>query len=63
MQMARRLELGYTPAFRFIHADEELNKHSLFKLVSNPSPRSGISKQQKQQTIAKAWGATMNRTG
>ncbi|KAL8450766.1 hypothetical protein Emag_003054 [Eimeria magna] len=63
MQMARRLELGFTPPFRFVHQGDhlEINKHSLFKLATESTSRTGNVKKQKQQTIATAWAAAMNR--
>ncbi|KAL8270990.1 hypothetical protein Esti_005088 [Eimeria stiedai] len=65
MQMARRLELGFTPPFRFVHQGDHLaiNKHGLFKLAAEPTSRIGSVKKQKQQTIATAWATAMNRPG
>ncbi|XP_026189690.1 uncharacterized protein LOC34619218 [Cyclospora cayetanensis] len=65
MQMARRLELGFTPPFRFVHHEEDrtFSKHSLFKVATERPPHVGSTKTGKQQTIASAWAKTMNRIG
>lgn len=63
MQMARRLELGFTPPFHFVHHTEDLplNKHSLLKLTREP--HIGASKKEKQRVVATSWAKTMNRPG
>ncbi|CDI86965.1 hypothetical protein, conserved [Eimeria praecox] len=62
MQMARRLELGYTPPFRFIHHsdDELIDKHALQKFANECQDIH--SRRQKQKVIASTWGETMKGT-
>ncbi|CDJ50219.1 hypothetical protein, conserved [Eimeria brunetti] len=62
MQMARRLELGYTPPFRFVyHTDEPMNMHNPHKWARERRIRRANLTQQGQ-VIAGTWGATMKGT-
>ncbi|KAL8425591.1 hypothetical protein Efla_004426 [Eimeria flavescens] len=61
MQMARRLELGFTPPFRFVYYNDQfaLNKHRLFELSAEHPRRKESLGKQKQQIIATSWANAM----
>lgn len=63
MQMARRLELGFTPPFRFVAYEDhgQRSRKALFKSAT-PYPETSRlhSAARRRQVAANAWAAEMN---